>query len=207
MRVGRVCVVPPERAGGLRPTDVRLALEPGAAFGTGRHATTRRGLAALQTRLSPGERVVDAGCGTGILAVAACLLGAADATGFDFDANAVAHADELARTNGVADRARFLQADLERLSCGDAGARAGLSAPADGLLATLYGDLVRAHAPALAGLLREGGWFVNTGCLGEVRPAVQAALADAGLQVEELHSRGRWDAFVGTRGARSGLAG
>lgn len=204
LRVGRVCVVPPDRAGALRPRDVRLVLEPGAAFGTGRHATTRRALAALQARLGPGERVVDAGCGTGILAVAACLLGAAEATGFDLDANAVAHADELARVNGVADRARFLQVDLERLG---AAPHAALAEPADGLLANLYGDLVRAHAGALAALVRPGGWFVITGCLGEVRGAVRAALGEAGLDVEELHSRGRWDAFAGTRRAGSGRPG
>ena len=75
LRVGRLCILTPEWKGPLRPGDVPLCFEPGAAFGTGRHATTRRALVGLQQRLRPGERVLDAGCGSGLLGVAACLLG------------------------------------------------------------------------------------------------------------------------------------
>ena len=195
-RVARVCVVPPGRGPLPRPDDVRLALEPGAAFGTGRHATTRLALQALQRRLAPGDRVCDAGSGSGILAVAACLLGAAAAEGFDLDPGAVGHARELARDNGVADRARFEVLDLEHLAPEPAGFARG---PFDGLVANLYGDLVRAHAPSLAARLRRGGWFVVTGCLAEVRPEVRAALEGAGLEVGSVATRGRWDCLEGIR--------
>ena len=195
-RVGRLCVVSLDWDGPLRPADVVLRLEPGAAFGTGRHATTRRALVALQQRLRPGDTVLDAGCGSGILAVAACLLGADRAVGYDCDDNAVAHAAELAEQNGVADRARFFRADLEDLERPLPG-----QPPSgfDGLLANLYGDLVRAHAAELARPLRSGAWFVVTGCRRDHRAPVLAALEGAGLRVEQTLNRGRWDAHAGLR--------
>ena len=79
-RCGDLAVVPRHFDGALRPTDRRLVLDPGGVFGTGRHATTRTCLKVLQERLAGGERVLDAGCGTGILAAGALLSGAASAS-------------------------------------------------------------------------------------------------------------------------------
>jgi ribosomal protein L11 methyltransferase len=185
-RVGRLCIVSPEHDAPLRAEDVRLELEPGAAFGTGRHATTRACLRELQRRVAPGQRVLDAGCGTGILAVSACLLGAGRALGFDVDRAAVEHSRELAERNGVGDRCEFVQGTFD-----------DVSGRFDGALANLYADLVEAHAGDLAQRVEPGGWFVVSGCPVARRPGVVAALAVAGCAVERRETRGRWDCYAG----------
>ena len=108
IRVGRLAVVPPDWSGTLRDSDVRLTLEPGGAFGTGRHATTRGCLRELSRRMRPGMRTLDAGSGSGILAVASALLGAEQCVGFDTDPHALPYALELARANQVETRCDFL---------------------------------------------------------------------------------------------------
>jgi ribosomal protein L11 methyltransferase len=112
-RVGRLAVTSPWSVSRTRVDDVCMELEPGAAFGSGRHATTRTCLRVLQERLLPGQRVLDAGSGSGILAVASVLFGAREAIGFDIDPNAEPYATKLATTNAVANRARFLTAGFE----------------------------------------------------------------------------------------------
>lgn len=186
MRVGRVAVVSRGWPGALRPDDVRLELEPGAAFGTGRHATTRACLRGLQARMRPGASILDAGCGSGILSVAAALLGAGRVVGFDVDPTAVAHSVDLARENRALDRCTFLCGGFERIPGGGF----------DGVLANLYSDLVREHARDLAAALAPGGWAVVSGCRSDARDAVRTALDAAGLELQSLETRGRWDAFV-----------
>ena len=100
-RCGRLAVVAPWTETPLREGDIRMELEPGGVFGTGRHATTRMILSVLQERLSGGERVLDCGSGTGILSVAARLFGATEAAGFDLDEGSAAFALDLAQRNGV----------------------------------------------------------------------------------------------------------
>jgi ribosomal protein L11 methyltransferase len=216
LRVGRLCLLlagteralRPGTERALRAGDLALFIEPGAAFGTGRHATTRLALAALQARLRAGERVLDVGSGSGILAVAAARLGAAEAVGLDCDPTAVALARELALQNGLAGRVAFAEADLaalpERLPGFDGGEGDGRPADRllggfDGLLANLYSDLILAHAGELARRLCPGGWFVVTGCRSERRTAIRSALEAAGLLVDSIRTRGRWDAFAGRR--------
>jgi ribosomal protein L11 methyltransferase len=189
-RVGRIAVVAPWWESVLRASDLRLELEPGGAFGSGRHATTRMCLRLLQERLVPGTRLVDAGSGSGILAVAAALLGAREALGFDIDPNAEAWAEDLAQRNGAAARARFRTAGFECLP--------GLGR-FDALVANIYSDVVIEHAPALREALVPGGWFVFSGCAQQHARATRAAIEAAGSKVEEERVRGRWHTFAGIR--------
>jgi len=194
IRVGRLCILPPDWAGVLRPDDLRLTLEPGGAFGTGRHATTRGCLRELSRRVRPGARILDAGSGSGILAVGCALLGAERALGFDTDRHALPYAIELARRNGVTARCEFRHGDFTVLGEHDR--------EFDGCLANLYADLLQAHAADLAGRLAPGGWFCFSGCRADKAPATRAALDGAGLAVETVHRRGRWVTFAGGRPAR-----
>jgi ribosomal protein L11 methyltransferase len=191
MRVGRLAIVAPDGGSALRPEDVRLVLEPGGAFGTGRHPTTRACLRFLQEWPLEGARVIDAGCGSGILAVAATLLGAREAWGFDLDPHALPYAEALAADNGVATSCRFVAGGFEVLP--------RLDPPFDAVLANLYADLIEAHAAELAAALRPGGRFAVSGCLSDKRERVATALEAAGLRVETLRTRGRWDAYAGQR--------
>ena len=103
-RIGRIVVCPSWRRCRPRPDELLIRLDPGMAFGTGQHPTTRMCLLALQQRLSEGARVLDLGCGSGILAVAAAKLGVANVVAVDTDPVAVAVTKENVDTNVVADR-------------------------------------------------------------------------------------------------------
>ncbi len=189
-RIGRIAVVTPEWSGTLRAGDVRLDLVPGGAFGTGRHPTTRHCLEALSEAGAAGLRVVDAGAGSGILAVAACLLGAREVLAFDVDPASVRAARELAERNGVAARCRFEEGGFECLAA--AGPRSF-----DAVLANLYADLLQEYAGAMAAALAPGGWFAFSGCSAPNAPATRAALGAAGLALARERVRGRWHGFAG----------
>ncbi len=198
-RVGRLCLIPgwtPEWVARLRPGDVPLVFEPGGAFGSGRHPTTRMCLRALQERLAAGDapRVLDAGSGSGILAVGARRLGAREALGFDVDPHARPYAEDLARRNDVSSCA-FRTGGFECLSDADG--------TFDVVLANLYSDLLQRHAGELAARLAPGGWFVFSGCPDRHAEPTLRALAAAGLRVAETRRRGRWLAFLGRRVERA----
>jgi ribosomal protein L11 methyltransferase len=191
-RVGRLAVLPSWRPGPPpRATDLRLTLEPGGAFGSGRHATTRICLRVLQERLRGGERVLDAGSGSGILSVAAALLGARSVFGFDIDPTSVPYGAALAVDNGVAGACRFREGGFEVLGTDDAGF--------DVVLANIYSDVIQQHAADLAARLAPRGWFAFSGCPAHHVEATLGALPGAGLAVTEHRVRGRWHTFVGER--------
>lgn len=195
-RVGRLALLPPWRAGAPpRASDVRLTLQPGSAFGSGRHASTRTVLRVLQSLVQPGDRVLDAGSGSGVLSVAACLLGARSAFGFDIDPMSVPDGEELARWNGVADRCRFVVGDFTCLG--------PPAADFDLVCANIYADVLQDQAADLAARLRPGGRFVFSGCRADHVDATRPALRAAGLEIDAEHPRGRWWTFVGrhVRGA------
>lgn len=191
LRVGRFAITPYDWKGSLRPSDIRLLLEPGGAFGTGRHATTRACLATVAKRAREGARVLDAGTGNGILCVAAALSGARQALGFDIDPAARPYALELAERNGVAERCEFRVGGFDCLGAGER--------DFDGVVANIFADLIAAHAADMAERLARGGWFAFSGCISHKRQSTLEAIRAAGLEVEELATRGRWDTFRGRR--------
>lgn len=152
--------------------DTVLWLDPGLAFGTGSHETTRlcvERLVSLAEESAVHGRVVDAGCGSGILALSAALLGYAEVTGFDNDPEAIRVSQENATLNGLADRVRFFSADL---STGLTGAAADL------LLANIQADVLIRFARELVSAVAPGGALVLSGILAaenaEVRTAFEA---------------------------------
>jgi ribosomal protein L11 methyltransferase len=190
-RVGRLCVVLPGSDRRLRAGDVALRLEPGGAFGSGRHPTTRECLRAIQERLHPGARVLDAGSGSGILAVSAVLFGAVRAFGFDVDPNAKPYADALALENEVQARCEFRTAGFEVLD--------GPRGAFDALVANIYADVLIEHVARLRAALEPGGWFAFSGCTLQHAPATRAAIEHSGLVLQEVRVRGRWHTFAGIR--------
>jgi ribosomal protein L11 methyltransferase len=132
---------------------VNLKLDPGLAFGTGSHPTTRLCLRWLDDALRPGETVLDYGCGSGILAIAAARLGAARVDGVDIDPQAVAASTDNAALNGV--EARFCLPDA--LPDGQY----------DVVLANILTNPLKAMAPLLAGRVRQGGRLLLSGILAE----------------------------------------
>jgi ribosomal protein L11 methyltransferase len=133
------------------PPAVSVELDPGLAFGTGSHPTTRLCLAWLDRHLKGGETVLDYGCGSGILAIAALRLGAERAIGVDIDPQAVAAAKDNAARNGV--DAQFMEASIEPDMC------------ADIVIANILANPLKLLAPVLTAHCRVGGRLVLSGIL------------------------------------------
>jgi ribosomal protein L11 methyltransferase len=149
-----------------------LWLDPGLAFGTGNHETTRLCIERLVDLASrpEGLRVIDAGCGSGILALSAALLGCGEVAAFDIDAEAVRVSRENAQLNGLAGRVRFFTADLAN---GLAGRQADI------LLANIQADVLTREAATLAAAVAPGGTLVLSGILAGEIAGVRAAFAAA----------------------------
>ncbi len=188
-RVGPLCLLPPWDEREVAAHEKRLTIEPGGSFGSGRHATTRTCLRVLTRRIKGGERVLDAGCGSGILSVAATLLDAESALGFDIDGNAKVAGGLLASDNGVDARCEFRTGGFECLSEAETGF--------DVVLANIYSDIIQEHAADLRNRLAAGGWFAFSGCPAHHELATVAAIEAAGLVIDEHLVRGRWHTFVG----------
>ncbi|MBV6418222.1 MAG: Ribosomal protein L11 methyltransferase [Steroidobacteraceae bacterium] len=163
MRFGRRLHVCPTHERIDDPNAVVVALDPGLAFGTGTHATTALCLEWLDAHLLPGETVIDFGCGSGILAIAAVKLGAARADAHDIDPQALVATRDNALANLVADRVVTH------------GAAATLPAGADVVLANILSGPLIELAPRLAALVRPRGHLVLAGLLASQAAEVAAA--------------------------------
>ena len=199
-RVGRIAVLAPWSESRTRPDDLVMRLEPGATFGSGRHPTTRLCMAAVQRYCQPGARVLDAGTGTGILAVTAALCGAREVHGFDIDAHSKPCADDLARSASVAERCTFAHGGFEVAPSG----------PFDMVVANIYSDIIQLHARALRELLAPQGHFVFSGVPMQHDRATRAAIEKAGLIIQHHDSLGRWQLYCGQaqggQGAHTGAS-
>ena len=195
MRVGRRLVIRPTwRRHRRAPDDVVLALDPGMAFGTGLHPTTRlclAGIEALADRgVLAGARVLDVGCGSGILAIAALKLGAATALGLDTDPIAIEATLANARRNALVRRVRVHEGSLP-----------SGNAPFDVVLANLIAGLL---VPLAAGLFRElrpGGHLLASGIFVDREGDVRDAFEAAALAVTGRTAEGDWVALEAVRRA------
>jgi ribosomal protein L11 methyltransferase len=195
MRIGRRLVIRPTwRRHRRRPDDVVLALDPGMAFGTGLHPTTRLCLAAVEVLADgdglAGARVLDVGCGSGILAIAALRLGAATALGVDTDPIAI----EATLANGARNALR------RRLRAREGSVPTG-EPPFDVVLANLIAGVLVQLAPALRDELRPGGVLLASGIFSDREAEVRAAFEAAGLVVGARTTEGDWVALEARRPA------
>ena len=165
---------------------VKLILDPGLAFGTGGHETTSLCLEALDEQVRGGERVLDIGTGSGILAIAALKLGAASAEGVDIDPVAVRTAGENAALNGVQDKLTVLVGDLSDKASGTY----------DIITANIVANAILSLAPAVPGLMAEGATFIASGIIDSRKDEVIAGLEKAGLSVVEVKEKRGWECIV-----------
>lgn len=176
------------------PGDIVLVIDPGMAFGTAEHGTTRGCLRLLDRTVGAGERVLDVGTGSGILAIAAALLGAEEVLALEGDPLALEALAENVALNGVAERVRWEArwADREILI--------GLG-PRDGIVANLESGVLRPLLPGFAAALRPGGWLILSGILAEEWPRLRADAEAAGFLFRELDEDGEWrSALLGRPG-------
>jgi ribosomal protein L11 methyltransferase len=192
VRIGRSLVITPagatvEAGEGDRVIELESSETVGAAaFGTGAHASTRLALELLEACLQPGDRVLDLGTGSGILALAAARLGAREVLALDIDAAAVAAARRNVAAN---DLARVIQVR-------EGSAEAADGAPYDLMVANLLAHVMRPLAPALARLVRPAGLLLVSGIVAARGPDVAAALYAEGFRLVEERPEGHWRALV-----------
>ncbi len=163
-----------------------IEIDPGMAFGTGTHETTSLCVKMLEKYQKESDKVLDVGCGSGILSIAAALLGAEDVLGVDIDPVAVEVAAENIELNGVANVAKAQYGDLTK----------GIDYKADIVVANLMADLVMMLSEDVARHMQPGGLFISSGILVEKEVQVTEHLRSQGFGIVEVREDGGWCCIV-----------
>lgn len=182
-QLGSLVVTPPWLAEGLDPA-TSIVIEPGMAFGTGEHPTTRGVVRLLPGQLRPGAMVADLGAGSAVLSIAAAKLGAARVYAIELDGDAIPDAERNVARNGVADRVHVFEAD--------AAALLPLVAPVDVVLANIISSVLIELMPVIGAALGERGTAILSGILREERETMLAVLAAHGWMVLEEDAEDIW---------------
>lgn len=179
---GKLLVKPSWSKMPARKNEAVVILDPGLSFGTGNHPTTEFCLEALvSARSSESQNLLDAGCGSGILAIAAAKIGYSPVEAFDFDPEAVRIAKANAESNSAA--IKLARKDLTKMKLGKA---------FDVVCANLIDDLLIAHAPLLATAVKPGGTLILAGILIRQYPAVKKAFASLGFREIASKEKTEW---------------
>lgn len=179
-----------EEVSDLQPDDILIEIDPGMAFGTGTHETTSMCIAMLEKYVRKGDRVLDAGCGSGILSIAAAKLGAGEVLGVDVDETAVQVAEENIAKNGEDAIARAEFGDVTQ----------GIGYQADLVVANLMAELICMITPGIPAHLTDGGVYITSGILLERKAMVLEALSGTGFSVLEVCEKGEWCCIAAQKG-------
>lgn len=187
-RLGRIVVAPPWLAEGEDPAQA-IVIEPGMAFGTGEHATTRGVIRLLQQVVRTGDRVADLGAGSAVLAIAAAKLGAAHVAAIELDPDAIGNAEENVVRNGVGESVSVIE--------GDAATLLALVAPVRVITANIISSVLLELLPVMARSLTVDGRAILSGILATERDMMLRALDDAGWRVDaEDHEDAWWSTTI-----------
>lgn len=167
-----------------------LSIDPGAAFGTGTHATTSLCLQILENHIKDTDRVLDIGCGSGILSIAAVLLGAEYAVGVDIDAQSVKVAKENADINGVTDKTEYIVGDLADK----------ISGKYSVVCANIVADVIIKLLKNVADFMEDDAILLTSGIIDLREKDVTDAFARFGFKIAERHTKDNWCAFVVKKG-------
>ena len=193
MEIGERLLVIPQWEPAEVGDRVPLILEPGLTYGTGSHATTRQCLMALEKHVKPGMRVVDLGCGSGILSIAALKLGAAEARAIDIDDKCINVAYENAAMNGIGkDSYTVLSGNILT----DQSAVEQLGGGYDIVVANIVSDIIIALAPQARYYMKEDALFLCSGIIDTRAEEVKGKLVEAGFEVLEERSADGWFSFL-----------
>ncbi len=189
--VGRLTIVPTWLAGAHDAASA-IVIEPGMAFGTGDHPTTRGAARLLQAVVHPGLVVADLGAGSAVLAIAAARLGASSVFAIEYDADAISNAEENVRRNGVEAVVHVFE--------GDATVLLPLVAPVDVIVANIISSVLVELLPSMHAALRPGGHAVLAGILAEERESMLEAFAADGWRVVAEDTEEAWWSVTIARG-------
>ncbi|MCL1810149.1 MAG: 50S ribosomal protein L11 methyltransferase [Clostridiales bacterium] len=182
----RIVVKPTWEEYGGSSGELVIEMDPGMAFGTGTHPTTSMCMKFMERCAGQFKAVLDVGCGSGILSIAAALLGAEDVLGLDIDAEAVRVAKENVELNGFGGIVRIAEADLVK----------GVGFIADMAVANLIADLVLLLAEGIHGNLAPGGLFISSGILVEKLHETIAGIRAAGFEILDILEEDEWCAIL-----------
>lgn len=163
-----------------------IEIDPGMAFGTGTHETTSLCLELIEKYMKPGDDVLDVGCGSGILAIAAGLLGANDVLGIEIDPVAVEIGKSNVRLNGLSENVKVIYGDLTK----------GVDFEADLVAANLMADIVKILSKDVAKHIKPGGIYISSGILAELAGDVGSVIEKCGFEIEEVRVKGEWCAIA-----------
>lgn len=193
IEIGEKLVVVPEWMDAPDNGRIALRLDPGIAFGTGSHPTTKLCLAALESYAAPGVRALDLGCGSGILGIGALLLGAESNTGCDVDPMAPEAAMANAALNGIGEnKMRVYAGDILK----DASLRRTLGGGYQLVLANIVADVIIALAAYARSFMAQDGVFICSGIIDDRTDEVRAALEHNGFTVVAHTSEEEWHCYV-----------
>lgn len=159
-----------------------IKIDPGMAFGTGTHHTTNMCMARLEKVLPADAEVFDVGTGSGILAIAAALLGAKAVKAVDIDPVAVRVARENIADNGLEDKIEVKEGDLLH----------GTEGQADVIIANIIADIIIMLLKDIPGKLKDNGIFLASGIISDRRDDVESAAIQVGMQVDHVDEKGGW---------------
>ena len=193
LKIGEKFLVIPEWENPDLEGRVALRLDPGLIFGTGSHATTRMCLEQLEKFDLPGKRVLDLGCGSGILAIGALVLGCESAVGCDIDPKAPDVALSNAALNGIGkDRFQVYAGDV----ISDEGMRKMLGEGYEIVMANIVSDVIIPLSATVRRFMAPGGVFVTSGIIEGRQDEVRAELEKNGFAIEGTYSQEEWYCFV-----------
>ena len=172
-----------------QPEDKVIIMDPGMAFGSGTHETTGMCVALIEQLVKPGMTVIDVGTGTGILAMAAAMMGAGDVLATDLDPMATRVAGENIEANGLSHVIRTATGDLLE----------AVDEVADVVVANIIADVICFMAAPVQAHIKKGGKFICSGIARERKDEVLAALNKAGYLDIDVHEMGEWAAIASTR--------
>ena len=188
IREGKIVILPEWTDCGFKgeQDDIIIRLDPGMAFGTGEHETTRLCLKLLQKVIKRGDRVLDIGTGSGILAIAAAKLGAAEVDACDIDAQAVEACRRNCEVNGVSNTVKVAKADLTECACGKY----------DVVLGNITADILMRLSKDIGEYTSVGASTVVSGIIHSRAGDVERAYCDAGFSLDETAIDGEWRAYI-----------
>ena len=193
--------------------EIVIEIDPGMAFGTGTHETTSMCIRALEKYITSGASMLDAGCGSGILSIAAAKLGASCVLGVDIDEEAVRVSEENFRLNGTSDVCQAVIGDVTKgieypagrstpeaePEIGEAGEESRKIYQADVVAANLMAELLCMIAKGLSDHMKNGGVLVSSGILNEKEEMVRSAFEGAGLSIAEVMHDGEWCCIIANK--------